>query len=84
MREAVSCFVLEFQQLPHHQLTLVLSFEDLWGLLGKYEMKKSYSLEDFPQSPYPLQLFCTESGNVLKASPTTGRTNADGGFPSSV
>jgi hypothetical protein len=39
-------------------------------------------LEDFPQSPYPLRLSCTKAVNVCKPSPTTGRTNTDGGFPS--
>jgi hypothetical protein len=51
MREAVSCLLLECQQLPHQQLTLVLSFEDLWGLLGKYEMKKSFFPRGFPSKP---------------------------------
>jgi hypothetical protein len=34
MREAVSCLALECQQLPHQQLTMVLSFEDLRGSWG--------------------------------------------------
>jgi hypothetical protein len=51
MREAVSCLVLECQQLPHWQLTLVLSFEDLRGLSGKYKMNKSYFPRGFPSKP---------------------------------
>jgi hypothetical protein len=51
MREAVSCSVLECPQLPHWQLTLVLSFEDLRGLLGKYMMNKSYVPRGFPSKP---------------------------------
>ncbi len=52
------------------------------GLLGKYKDNMCGSLEDFHQSPYSLQLFCTKSVYVLKPSPITGRTNADGGLPS--
>ncbi len=81
MREAVSCLVIEWQQLSHGQLTLVLSLEDF---RGKYKINKSDFLEDFLQSPYYPPLFCTKSVNVLERSPTTGRTNADGRFPSSV
>ncbi len=51
MREAVSCLVLEGKQLPHRQLTLVLSFEDIRGLSGKYKMKKSYFTRGFPSKP---------------------------------
>ncbi len=38
MREAVSWLVLEWLQLPHPQLPLVLSFEDLRGLSGKFKI----------------------------------------------
>jgi hypothetical protein len=84
MREAVSCLVLECQQLPHRQLTLVHSFEISGGSRGNIRWIRAISLQDFPQSPYSLQLLCTKSGNVLKPSPTTGRTNTDGGFHSRI
>ncbi len=53
MREAVNCLVLECQQLPHWQLTLVLSFKDLRGLSGKYKMNKSYFLRISLKAPIP-------------------------------
>ncbi len=44
----------------------------------------SYFLRGLPQNPHPLRLFYTKSVNVHKPSATTGRTNADNGFPSRV
>jgi hypothetical protein len=61
-----------------------LSFEDIRRLSGKRRKNMSCFLRGFPSKPYPLQLFFTKSVNVYKPSPTTGRTNADGGFPSRV
>jgi hypothetical protein len=54
------------------------------GSRGIIRNIRAITLEDFPQSPYPLRLFCTKSVNIHKPSPTTGRTNTDGGFPSRV
>jgi hypothetical protein len=52
--------------------------------VGKYKDKRAGSLEDFPQNPYSLRLFCTKSVYVFKPAPTTGRTNAAGCHPSRV
>ncbi len=46
------------------------------GSWGSIRIIWASSLEDFPQSPYSLRLFCTKSVYVLKPSPTTRRTNA--------
>ncbi len=46
LREAVSCLVLECQQLPHRQLTLVLSFEDLRGISLKTLIPSDFSVQN--------------------------------------
>jgi hypothetical protein len=66
------------------QLPLRLNLESVRGLWGNIRRTWAISWEDFPQSPYSLQLFCTKSVTVFQPSPTTGRTNSDGNFPSRV
>ncbi len=70
-REAISCSVLECQQLSQRQLTLRLTVVwkisgDSWG---NVRIISTVSLEDFPQSPYFLRLFCTKSVYIMKPSP---------------
>jgi hypothetical protein len=54
------------------------------GSRGNIRKLWAISLVGFPQSPYPLRLFCTKSVNVHKLSHINGQTNADSGFPSRI